>query len=276
MYKKIALAIAFSPTIEALICEVKRIKDIHQALLLLINIGEESEENKEFLDSLLERHKINKEEIKIIWRKGKPAKKILQICNNEGVDLLVAGALKKEVLFTYYLGSIARKIIRKAKCSVLILIEPGTSPKPFKKVVINGIQQAQTPFVINRAVEFCKLETTNRVFILNEIKMYGLQMATAGEGSKDEVSNFRKSLVNQEIAYVKNILKNIDTGSLKINIKVSTGRWTTELAKFSENIQADLLIVGGHNNLNFFDRLFPHDLEELLINLPCNILIVKK
>jgi nucleotide-binding universal stress UspA family protein len=275
MYKKIALAIAFSPTIEALLCEVKRLKKIHQAILIFIHIGEESEENKMLLNSLMERNQIDKKEIKIVWKKGKPAKKILQICYNEGVDLLVAGAQKKEGLFTYYMGSLARKIIRKANCSVLIFIEPSTTPRPFKKVVINGIQQPQTPFVIKRAIEFCKLEMSNRIFILNEIKMYGLQMATAGVGSEEEISKFREKLVNDEIAYVKNILEDLETGNLPINIKIGTGRWTTELAKFSENIQADLLVVGGQDNLSFFDRLFPHDLEDLLINLPCNVLILK-
>ena len=52
------------------------------------------------------------------------------------------------------------------------------------------------------------------------------------------------------------------------------GRWAVELAKFAERIQADLLIVGRHENLTFIDRIFPHDLEDMLSNLPCNLLII--
>src|SRR5690606_35192858 len=275
MYKKIALAIAFSPTVEALLCEAKRIQRLHQALLILIHIGTETDEQKEWLDHLLNKHQINKHEVKVIWEKGKPSKKIVQICNKEEVDLLVAGALKKELLINYYLGSIARKLIRKAKCSVLIFVAPSTFPKSFKKVVVNGTQHPQTPFVIKHAVQFCKFEMPRQLFILSEIKMYALQMATVGQGSKDEVYQFRKKLVNEEILYVKNILKETDAGNLKINIKVNTERWTTQLTEFSKNVHADLLVVGGQEKLNFFDRMFPHDLEDLLTNLPCNILIVK-
>jgi|SRR5690606_18043099 len=276
MYKKIALAIAFSPTLEALLCEAKRIKEIHKAFLLLIHIGEESDEHKILLDTLLKKHKIHPDEAKIIWKSGKPVKNLLHTCRQEEVDLLVAGAMKKEFLLTYYLGSISRKIIRKAKCSVLILIDPSTSPSAFKKILINGTQEIQTPHVIQKGIEFGKKENADQIMILHEIKMYGLQMAMAGEGSEEEVSRIRKNIVNDEIGYVQEILKETDTGDLPINIQVSLGRWTTELTKFSEKIHADLLIVGGQGNLNFLDRLFPHDLEDLLLNLPCNILIVKK
>jgi nucleotide-binding universal stress UspA family protein len=275
MYRKIALAVAFSPRLEALIEEAKRLKDIHEASLILIHVGKETIEDREMLLSLLQRHMVDPDAVKIIWQEGKPAKKILQVCNEEQVDLLIAGALKKEFLLTYYIGSIARKIIRKAKCSVLILIEPMTNPGSFQKVVINGTQQPQTPYVIKRGIEFCKMESARQVFILNEIKMYGLKMATISEGSEEEVSKMKKNMVNDEISYVENILKNIETAGLNVNVKVTSGRWATELARFSENIKADLLIVGGQDNLTFFDRLFPHDLEDILGNLPCNLLIIK-
>jgi nucleotide-binding universal stress UspA family protein len=276
MYRKIALAIAFSPRLEALIAETKRLKNLHQASLVLIHIGKKTQELEEKLLDILKKYEVDPMQTKLIWEEGKPAKKIIQICNLEKVDLLVAGAMKKEELFTYYLGSIARKIIRKASCSVLVLIEPTENPKPFAKIVINGTQQPQTPYVISKAVEVCKLEQAKQVFILNEIKMYGLQMATIGEDNEEEASKQRKKLVNEEISYVEDILKTIDHEGLKINIKITSGRWAYELAKFSENIQADLLILGGHENLTFFDRLFPHDIEDILGNLPCNLLIVKK
>lgn len=276
MYQKIALAIAFSPTTEALIAETKRLKDLHQASLVLIHIGKKTQELEQKLLAILKKHAVDPKQTKIIWEEGKPAKKIIQICNTEKVDLLVAGAMKKEVLFTYYLGSIARKIIRKADCSVLVLIEPSEQAAAFKKIVINGTQQPQTPYVIGKAVEICKLEQAAQVFILNEIKMYGLQMATIGEENEEEATKQRKKMVNDEIRYVEDILKTINQDGLKITIKITSGRWAHELAKFSENIQADLLILGGHENLTFFDRLFPHDIEDILGNLPCNLLIVKK
>lgn len=276
MFTKIALAIAFSPRMEALICEAKRLKDIFEAELILIHVGERLPENESALDKIIQKHDINKEKVKIFWEKGNPAKKILHVCKEEKVDLLVAGALKTEGFFKYYIGSVARKIIRKASCSVLMLIEPMENPSSFDKVVINGTQHDQTPYVIQQGLDWCKKDKAKQVFIANEIKMYGMQMATAGEGGEGEISSTRRKLVAEEVTYVENILKTLDKGDLKIHIKITCGKWAIELARFASDIKADLLVVGDEGKLGFLDRLFPHDLEDILSDLPCNLLIVKK
>ncbi|WP_226389524.1 universal stress protein [Penaeicola halotolerans] len=274
MFQKIALAVAFSPRIEALLAEARRLRIRFDAELILIHIGEKSAELEDKLDALLVKHQFDKSRVKIFWEEGKPAKQILHICKQEKVDLLIAGALKKEGLLEYYIGSIARKIIRKADCSVMMLIEPSVEEKPFERIVINGTQLNQTPQVIASGLAVAQRLDAQVIHILNEIKMYGLQMATASEGCEDEVSQARKQLVNEEIKYVEDILKNIDKGTLKINIKVTSGKWAPELVKFSEKINANLIIL-GHEKLGFFDRLFPHDLEDILQNLPSNILFLR-
>ncbi|GHB30308.1 universal stress protein [Mongoliitalea lutea] len=275
MFKKIALAIAFSPRFSALIAEAKRLSEVFDAELVLIHVGEQDESQMNMLTQILKDMGIH-QKTKVFWEQGKPANKIMEVCEKQGVDLLVAGALKQEGLLQYYIGSIARKIIRKSKCSVLILIEPLEKPTPFDKVVINGTQQEQTPRVIARGLDWCKVDQAKQVFIVNEIKMYGMQMATAGEGGESEIANTRRKLVAEEVAYVENILKGLDKGNLKVHIKITCGKWAVELARFATDVKADLLIVGDEGKLGLLDRLFPHDLEEILSDLPCNLLIVKK
>ncbi|GAA0880487.1 hypothetical protein GCM10009119_34570 [Algoriphagus jejuensis] len=275
MYQKIALAIAFSPRMEALIAEAKRLTEIFESELVLIHVGLKTPEVEGKLSAFLQNQGLEAGRVKTIWKEGKPAKTILHTCKEEQVDLLVLGALKSEGLLAYYLGSVARKVIRKAYCSVLTLIEPKEQSSDFSKVVINGTQLEITPRVIKAGIEFSKKVSANQVSILNEIKMYGLQMATAAEDSELEASNTRRQLVQDEITYVEEILNTMDKGSLKINIKVTGGRWAVELARYCEKIEADLLVVGDDQKLNFFDRIFPHDLEDLLSTLPCNLLIVK-
>jgi nucleotide-binding universal stress UspA family protein len=275
MYSKVALAIAFSPRMEALIAEARRLIGIFQGELVLIHVGVKTPELESKLDEILQRHCSDLQRIKTIWKEGKPAKTILQICEEEKVNLLVLGALKKEGLLTYYLGSVARKVIRKSPCSVLTLIDPKIETTRFSKVVINGTQLEVTPRVIEKGLKFCQADGTVQVHILNEIKLYGLQMATAGEGSEDEVSNTRRKLVQEEIRYVQEILDGLDQSGLKINIKVTAGKWAVELVRYCESINADLLIMGDADGYTFIDRLFPHDLEEILTEIPCNLLIVK-
>jgi len=276
MFKKIALAIAFSPRMEALICEAKRLKDIFGSELVLIHVGDRTQDSESAIYDIIKKHGISNEMVKIVWEKGNPAKRIIHTCREENVDLLVAGALKTEGFFKYYIGSVARKIIRKSSCSVLMLIEPLERPRPFERVVINGTQHDHTPFVIQRGLDWCKMDMAKHVYVVNEIKMYGIQMATAGEGGEEEISSTRRKLVAEEVAYVENILKTLDKGDLKVHIKITCGKWAIELARFAEDIKADLLVVGDEGKLGFLDRLFPHDLEDILSDLPCNLLIVKK
>lgn len=274
MYQKIALAIAFSPRMEALIAETKKLVDVFQSDLILIHVGAKTPELEQKLATVLEARGLPTS-TKVLWKIGKPAKSILGTCEEEKADMLVMGALKKEGLLTYYIGSVARKVIRKSSCSVLTLIDPKIETTEFKKIVINGTQLAYTPFVLSQGLAFSKIVNASIVNILNEIKMYGLQMSAASEDSEKKASLVKRQLVKDEMQYVEDILEQIETEDLKINIKVTGGKWAIELAKFSERIEADLLIVGDENRLNFFDRIFPHDLEDLLSTLPCNLLIVK-
>ncbi len=82
-------------------------------------------------------------------------------------------------------------------------------------------------------------------------------------------------MVEEEIEKVNNILKKIDTRGLKINVKTISGKPEFEVAKFSRKVKADLLILGAPDHkLSLIDRIFPHDMEYLLADLPSNLLVI--
>jgi nucleotide-binding universal stress UspA family protein len=83
-------------------------------------------------------------------------------------------------------------------------------------------------------------------------------------------------MVREELDEVEKILARIPHPKLKVNIKVLSGKAGFELARFAERKNADLLIVGAPaRRFSLFDRVFPHDLEYVFANLPCNLLVVK-
>jgi len=275
MYQRIALAIAFSPRVEALICEAKRMCAMFNAHMVLIHIGPKTQSDQKILDNLLEKHKLTEGNVSVVWENGDPAKKILSICKKEKVDLLIAGALKKENFLRYYIGSVARRILRKAECSVLMFVDPSKYPKPFRRIVIHASEdKKELKGSLTAGVEIGKKDHAAQLHVLKEIKLYGLHMAVAVESSEEEYSETRKKLVNTEIEAVQNVLNTIETDNLRINIKVAAGKSGHELSKFATRVEADLLVVEAPNRkLGLFDRVFPHDLEILLADLPCNVLI---
>lgn len=50
----------------------------------------------------------DREACRVVWREGKPAERILEVREEEELDLLLLGALRKEKLYAYYLGTLAR------------------------------------------------------------------------------------------------------------------------------------------------------------------------
>lgn len=274
--QRIGLAIAFSPRVTALLAEAVRLKKMWSAELLLIHVGNHGVEEESTLKQILIEAGLGEDNaVKIFWEEGNPSERILSTCKKERIDLLIAGALKKENLVQYYLGTVARKILRKADCSVLLLTNPSTSPTLFKNIVVNA---EDSPFVEDAIITACHIglkDKSSWLHVVREIKMYGLTMTVSEQYSEDEYEQMRQSLVKDEIENVEKILQRIPHEGLKVNIKLVTGKSGFELSKFAQRKQADLLVVGApQRRFSLFDRVFTHDQEYIFADLPCNLLIV--
>lgn len=276
MYRKIAVAIAFSPRQQAIICEASRLQQLFNAELLLVHVGERNAEKEKLLQEHLASAGLDTNRVKLFWEEGDAVKRILSVCRKQEVDLLVAGALKKENIFRYYIGSIARKILRKANCPVLVIVEPKLSPVPYQRIAIHAGDKAEALATIQTGCRLGQLEHARQIHIIKEVKMYGLTMALAGEDPEHEYSETRRSLVQDEIAGVQQLVDRCpDCKGLRINIKIAAGKSGYELAKFARSAEADLLITEApRRTLNIFDRMFTHDLEYILADLPTNLLLV--
>lgn len=274
--KKIGVAIAFSPRIEAILSEAVRMKNIWRAQLILIHVGAHGEKETLRLNQLLQKTGLyGDNDVKIFWEEGKPSQQILARCKKENVDLLIAGALKKENLVQYYLGTVARKIIRKADCSVLLLTNPSTKPQPFKNIVVEADDRPHVEQSLRAACEVATKEGASWLHIVRELKMYGLTMTAAEQYTETEYEDVRNKLVETEIETVQKIFDRIPHEGIKLNIKLVTGKSGFELSQFTKKKGADLLIIGAPvRRFSFFDRVFTHDQEYIFADLPCNLLII--
>lgn len=276
MFTKIAVAITGSPTLEALLAASRRLQLLFDAEILLLHVEKDSDpKEEEMLRKAVESCNFYPDRTSLFFETGHPADTILSFCKQQQVDLLVAGALKKENLFRSYLASIGRKIIRSADCSILILVDPSRQPTPFREIVVNGSEQSNTHKALEVACMIGQKEKARHVHILKDIKLFGLTMAMAGEDAEAEYSEKKKKLIYDEIKYIKQQLENVDTTGLNLNIKIISGKPGLEISKFTKRVEADLLVWGGaEHRLNFFDRIMSHDLEYVLNDIPANMLIV--
>jgi nucleotide-binding universal stress UspA family protein len=105
--------------------------------------------------------------------------------------------------------------------------------------------------------------------------LYGLAMAATHQHSEQEYTALQQNLMQEEVAEVEKMLAKIPHENVKVNIKMLSGKSGFELCRFAARKQADLLVVGAPpRRFSWFDRVFPHDLEYVFADLPCNLLIV--
>jgi nucleotide-binding universal stress UspA family protein len=275
-FRKIGLALAFSPRMEALMAEALRLKKLWNSELVLIHVGHHGEKEEKFLEGLLTKTGLAAHrDVRIIWASGKPADQILRACKKENVDLLMAGALRKENLVQFYLGTIARKILRQADCCVLMFTDPSTSPQPIKNIVVNAEDSPYVDEAIAAACELGRSERASWLHIVKEVRQYDLALTGADGNSESDTSDSQRSFIEEQIESIEKTLRTIPHQGLKVNIKVVSEKAGFQLAKFTQRKHTDLLVVGASpRRSTLFDRVFPHDLEYIFADLPCNLLIV--
>lgn len=274
--KVIGLAIAFSPTAKAMLAEAKRLVDHFKANLILIHVGEHGAEEDHKMKELLHVSGLNPAGCKVLWRKGDPVKEILRACKEESVDLLLAGALKKENLVNHYLGTVARTIMRKAKCSVLMITNPSLEAKPLKNIVVNAEDSPYIEEAIRAACRWAFLQHGSWIHIVRELKLLGLALSANEQCTEEEYAQTKQNMLREETAEVEKMLQRIPHHNLKVNIKMLSGKSGFELARFAERKEADLLVLGApRRRFSLFDRVFPHDQEYIFNDLPCNVLVIQ-
>lgn len=275
MFKKIATALSFSPYSETLLKEAEKFRKIYSAELLIIRVSdkENHEIEKERVALLLEKLHIDDSNVRVIFEQGDPAKKIIKTCKKEQTDLLILGALKRESFFKQYLGSIARKVLRKSICSTLVLIASETA-WDFKRFSVDCGGENKTRKSLATAFDLAHKADAHVVHLVRDIKLYGLTMALE-EYSEDKYTDVKKSYLERAAAEIEKTLKEIDTHHIKVNIKITGGRLESELVRFIKSSKTDLLVAPAPDNkIGILDRVFPHHLEYLFSDLPCNLLIV--
>src|SRR5947207_14869828 len=118
-YKTIAVATTFSPRFKHVLAEAKRIRDRFGAELHLIHVGKPNQETpRKFSDVLAELEL--PADSPIHYEEGDPAEAILAALARENIVVLVAGALEKEGVVRAVRGSVARRLVRDANCSVML------------------------------------------------------------------------------------------------------------------------------------------------------------
>tara|TARA_B100000795_G_scaffold270004_1_gene261810 strand:+ start:5731 stop:6564 length:834 start_codon:yes stop_codon:yes gene_type:complete len=272
---KILIGVAFSPNLKPNIFEAVRLANMFDAELVGVHVGEKTEQKITDLNTLLKGADTLNNSFKVIWQEGKPVDVILQTCTNQNIDLLILGALQQENLFKYYVGSIARKITRKAPCSVLLLIKPSVIRVSCKHIVVNGLSDNRTEETIKTSFFITKKLNCKKITIVEEIKQEELHVKINDDTSLRRANIAKERIKNREDRRVKSILKEIDCSNLSVQTQSIFGKRGYSIGHYAKLKRADLLVMNAPTKSGILNRIFPQDIEYILSELPTDVLIVR-
>ena len=278
-FKTLLIGFAFSPNLKANVFEATRLAYYFNAKLFFLHVGEKTKAKENTFLDILKLPKESPEKIEILWEKGDPVNAILSACLRYKIDLLLLGALKRENVLKFYMGSIARKITRKASCSVLLLIDPSIERKPSQHAVVNAFESPQTEPTINAAFHFASDLNINKITLVEEINRSEHDLDVYDDKSLRRATLKKEKIKRREYSRVNQILKKIPK-SYKDNIKIISqsifGTRGYSIGHYAKLVRADVLIMNAsETKKTFLSKFFPKDLDYILRELPTNVLIIQ-
>ncbi|MGI9089040.1 MAG: universal stress protein [Chthoniobacterales bacterium] len=267
-YKKIAVASAFSPRFEQVLAEAKRVRDRFGAELNLIYVGKkDAQTSKRFADALAAIGL--PADSPIHYHQGSPADAILEAIKTRGMELIIAGALEKEVVLRSFLGNVARRLVSEAPCSVLLFTKPERTPQPLRHLVFfvpAYSEHAQRALL--RTLRLAELENSEKLYVIRVYTSFDAARAKQKKAGKPAA----RTLEEEEAA----LEKFIDAaGSTKVPIEARCIRGNTGFAasNFIQAVEANLLVVPVEKSAHS-DGL-PAHISWVTDVIPCNLWIVR-
>ncbi|MFD2563501.1 universal stress protein [Aquimarina rubra] len=277
-FKTILIGVAFSPNLKNNVYEAMRMVDFFDSKLILVHVGAKTKEKEITIKELISGFSDDTEKVKIIWREGNPVDVIIKTAEEKNADLIILGATPREDFLKFYIGSIARKITRNAHCSVLLLVKPSEDLRPCHHVVVNGLKNKKTKQTVLAAFEVAQNLGAHQLTIVEEIAEQEIQVVIEDDQSLLKATKRKEQITKKEHLRVQDILNQVPIG-FKSGIHVKTqpifGKRGYSIGHYARVKAADLLIMNAPGQTNFWDRIFPHDLEHILAELPTDVLIIR-
>lgn len=276
MFKRVATAVAFSPTALAVMHEAVRVAKRFEAQIFLIHAGKKTPESEQRLNELLTKFPLTADEFEVIWREEDPATAILLACKENQVDLLIAGALQHENLVQYFRGSVARKLSRKANCSLLLLTHPTVAIRPCKRIIVNGLLHPKTNDTIKTSFYIADAFNASEVTVVEEIDPKDVGISPDDDLKTIQANRKKNNIARSEHKRIEKLINELPK---KVDVKVTErcifGKKGYSIGHYTEKHRADLLVMNSPDTkLGFLDRIFTHDLEYILSDLPTDLLLV--
>jgi nucleotide-binding universal stress UspA family protein len=278
-YRRIAVASAFSPRFEQVLAEAKRVRERLGSELNLIYVGKKNAETVARFQTAIAEIGLPADSI-IHYQQGTPAEAILEVLRAQGVELIVAGALEKEVVLRPFLGNVARRLVREATCSVMLFTRPEREPKPFRQIVFFVPEFSEhAREALRRTIALAEKENTESLYVIRIYTTFDAARATlranlteAGEAPDSAELPPARTLEQEEEA-LEEFIDSAGETKIEVEARCIQGNTGFAASDFVQAVEADLLVVpvapGGDSS-----ELPPH-IAWVTDVIPCNLWVIR-
>lgn len=267
-YEHIAVASALSPRFRAVLAEGWRFAQRFGARFSIIHAAGYTPERDEQFREANEALGIPLN-TPIIWKDGPDAAAaIIEAAQEHGVDLLVAGALERDAQM-HFLGGVARELMRRLHCSLLLFTHPEIEPHLFRRLVAITDYTEEAREAFHSALKLAEMDEAEILHVLSVFSPFAKARAAlsenAGPGRHED----------EEEALLEEFIGSPGADSpVTIDPRVihtTTGMGTSD---FTKNVDADLLVIPASAHPEE-GTLVPTYLDWVFQVIPCNLWVVK-
>lgn len=274
-YKRIAVASAFSPRFEQVLAEAKRVRDRLGSELNLIYVGERDEETIRRFTEALAAMELPADSL-IHYHQGSPADAILEAIRANQIELIVAGALEKEVVLRPFLGNVARQLVREAPCSVILFTKPERHPKQLKRFVFfvpdysENVQRA-----LQMTLRFAEKEACENFYVIRVYTTFDAARAALRANLPDEEAAEQPAArtLEEEEEALEEFIDAAGETELPIEPRCIRGNTGFAASDFVQAVEADLLVVPVQIDANSGE--LPAHIAWVTDVIPCNLWIIR-
>lgn len=270
-YPTVAVASTFSPRFTQVLAEGKRIRDRLGSQLQLIYVGERSEETvRKFGAALLELEL--PADSTIHYQQGDPAVAILQVATANRIDLVVAGALEKEVVLRPFLGNVARQLVRDASCSVMLFTKPERDPKPLLRIVFVAEYSDHGRTALRKALHLALREQSEKLYVVRVYTTFDEARAKARAAVRKAGDEVARTLEEEEVA-LEEFIDSAGPTEVPVEARCIRGNTGYAASDFVQSVEASLLVISIDPATAKGD--LPGHIAWVTDVIPCNLWVIR-
>ncbi len=283
-FARIMACAALSPQLPLLVREAARLASACESELTFLHVGAESPVLRKAIDeALASLHPsvvagLSQSEPgpRIVSVSGPPDKVIVREAARLNTDLIFAGALQEDPAIRGVIGSVARRIARRADRSVYLSIHQFPADRLIRTLVAAVNFDEASAEMLRTVAAFAAKADVETLHVIHEYDPYSVGLTeSTGSGSAGRAAYERQRRMAERVQ-MANFLETLNLSGPSLVTACLQGRDGMETLSYAERHAADLLVSPGpKRRLGLLDRFFGHPTETLLQRFPCSVLLYR-